>query len=363
MSSSQCKRPPRPCRRYFQYYYVPGVTGATGPTGPTGPIGPRGPRGFIGPTGPTGPTGATGPAGGPIGPTGPTGPAGPVGPTGPIGPTGPMGVAGPTGPTGPPGATGPVGPTGPTGVTGPTGPTGPTGSVEFSPYNVYVQEGATNGDGTQAQPFGTIAEGVAAVLPGGIVHVLAGLYPITAQITLSKPDITIKGYPNTVLELQAQVIVFLVTGGGITLEGLTFTSDVPYASEFVQFGSDNNRLVNCLFFGPPQPGDSSTWVVNRGFVTQGAITNLWVQNNIFYSLRQPAYLNPNSTGWITQNVVFNTRGFVVDGAVFLFSGNSWGVPENAVDIALLVGTQVGPPYDPLADLEANNSEASIDDQR
>lgn len=91
--------------------------------------------------------------------------------------------------------------------------------------------------------------------------------------------------------------------------------------------------------------------------------NLIVQNNIFYSLRQPAYLNPNTTGHIVDNVVYNTRGFVVDGAVFVFSGNSWGSPENAADTALLVGTLTGPPYDPLTDLSANNSDALIDDQR
>jgi len=103
--------------------------------------------------------------------------------------------------------------------------------------------------------------------------------------------------------------------------------------------------------------------VNRGFLTQGNVVNLIAQNNILYSLRQPAYFNPNSTGHIVNNVVYNSRGFVVDQAIFVFSGNSWGSPENAVDIALLVGTITGPPYDPLTDLSANNSDASISDQR
>ena len=63
------------------------------------------------------------------------------------------------------------------------------------------------------------------------------------------------------------------------------------------------------------------------------------------------------------NVVYNTRGFVVDQAIFLFSGNSWGLPENAVDIALLAGTTTGAPYDPLSALAASNSSATISDQR
>ena len=102
-------------------------------------------------------------------------------------------------------------------------------------------------------------------------------------------------------------------------------------------------------------------MVNRGFVTQGSVTNLLVRDNIFHTLRQPAYLNPNSTGTIMNNVVYSTRGYVVDRAIFVFSGNSWVIPENAVDIALLAGTVTGVPYDPLSALEASNSNATISD--
>ena len=101
----------------------------------------------------------------------------------------------------------------------------------------------------------------------------------------------------------------------------------------------------------------------RGFVAQGNVTNLLVRNNVFHTLRQAAYLNPGSTGTIMMNTVYNTRGYVVDQAVFLFSGNSWGLPANAVDIALLAGTLSGAPYDPLSALEASNSSATISDQR
>ena len=74
-------------------------------------------------------------------------------------------------------------------------------------------------------------------------------------------------------------------------------------------------------------------------------------------------LNPNSTGTIMNNVAYNTRGYVVDRAIFVFLGNSWGIPENAVDIALLAGTVIGAPYDSLSALEASNSNATISDQR
>lgn len=361
------------------YCAVPGPTGPSGEAGPPGLTGPAGPTGPTGPTGPSGADGATGPTGaagipGPTGPTGATGATGPAGditsgPTGPTGPTGPAGAVGPTGPTGAgaPGAAGPTGPAGAAGATGPTGPTGPTGatgSVQPNPYDLYVQsDAAAGGDGSQVAPFQTIDEALAAVEPDGTIHVLRGTYPITQQLVVNKPGVTIQGTAGAEVLLKAHIVPFLLTGGDDTLDGLTITSDQPYPVEFIQVAGDGNQVLNCQIYGPDQAGDSSTWVVNRGLVTQVGSTNLLVRSNIFHTLRQPAYLNPSSTGTFMDNVCYNTRGYVVDRAIFLFSGNSWGLPANAVDIALLSGTLTGAPYDPLSALEASNSSATVSDQR
>ena len=199
--------------------------------------------------------------------------------------------------------------------------------------------------------------------PNGVINVLRGTYPIAQQIVVSIPGLTIKGRAGATILLQAPVVPFLLNGGNDTIDGLTMTSDFPYPVEFIPVAGDGNQILNCTIYGPDQPGDSSTWVVNRGLVTQLSSTNLLARDNIFHTLRQPAYLNPGSTGTIMNNVVYNTRGYVVDQAVFIFSGNSWGIPENAVDIALLAGTTSGAPYDPLTALEASNSDATISDQR
>lgn len=319
--------------------------------------------------GPTGPTGAQGPPGcrGPAGAAGipgPTGPAGADGLPGPTGPAGADGLPGPTGPAGADGLPGPTGPAGADGLPGPTGPTGATGAMEPNPYNLYVQaDAAPGGDGSQAAPFQTIAQALAEVEPGGTINVLRGTYPVTQQLAVNKPGLTIKGAAGAEILLQAPVVPFLLGSDDDTIDGLTMTSDVPYPVEFIQVAGNGDRILNCRIFGPEQQGDSSTWVVNRGFVTQSNSSDLLVRENIFYSLRQPAYLNPGSTGTIMNNVAYNTRGYVVDQAVFLFSGNSWGLPANAVDIALLAGTMSGAPYDPLSALEASNSSASISDQR
>ena len=179
--------------------------------------------------------------------------------------------------------------------------------------------------------------------PDGVIHVMRGTYPITQQLALTKPGLTIRGSAGAEILLQAPVVPFLLGGGDETIDGLTMTSDQAYPLEFIQVAGSGNRILNCDIYGPQQPGDSSTWVVNRGLVTQPGATDILVQGCIFHSLRQPAYLNPGSSGTIMHNVCYNTRGYV--------------------DIALLAGTVSGAPYDPLSALEASNSSATISDQR
>ncbi len=128
---------------------------------------------------------------------------------GPPGPAGADGAAGPTGPAGA-GATGPTGPTGAEGAAGPTGPTGPTGSIQPNPYDLYVRaDAAPGGDGSQAAPYQTIAEALAAVEPDGVIHVMRGTYPITQQLALTKPGLTIRGSAGAEILLQAPVVPFL----------------------------------------------------------------------------------------------------------------------------------------------------------
>ena len=291
---------------------------------------------------------------GPTGPTGPQGEQGLIGPTGPTGATGPQGIMGATGPTGPQGTIG---------ATGPTGATGPAGNNVFNPYNLYVRSNAVGGIGTQSNPLPSIKDALDVVANNGTIHVYDGTYPIDTTTTISKNNITLDAKPNATILLTSSVVPFLVTGSGNKIQGFTFTSDNAYPVEFIQVGGNNNVIRNNIIYGPTQAGSSDTWVTNRGIVTQGGTQNNWIDGNIFYSLRQSGYLNPNSTGFITHNVVFNTRGWVVDGALFQFSGNSWGDPENAVDIALLSGTTSGVPYSSVAELQQNNSNANISDQR
>ncbi len=341
-----------------------GVNGATGATGPAGPTGP------MGPTGPTGPATIT------VGTITllPAGSTPTVTNSGtnqvavfdfgiPESVTGPTGATGATGPTGATGEQGEQGVQGIQGEVGPTGATGPSGNNVFNPYEIYVRSNTVGGIGTQSNPLPSIEDALQVVANNGTIYVYDGTYPIDTTNTISKNNITLTAKPNATILLTSNVVPFLITGSGNTLEGFTMTSDNVYPNEFIQIGGNNNVIRHNIIYGPTQSGSSDTWVANRGVVTQASTQNNWIDDNIFYSLRQSGYLNPNSTGYITHNVVFNTRGWVVDSALFQFSGNSWGEPENAVDIALLSGTTSGVPYASVADLQQNNSNANISDQR
>jgi len=229
---------------------------------------------------------------------------------------------------------------------------------------IYVKSNSVGGDGSLANPFSSIQDGINAVNAGGVVNILNGTYQVSTTINANKTGITLLGTNHPVIMLQADTIPLLVLNPNITVDGLTMTSATPYQKEFIQVGGNNVTLRNNTIYGPPQASPMSSWVVNRAVVSQNNVTGISLQNNTFYSLRTGMYINPNTTGTINNNVVYNTKGgFLVDRAFTTFTGNSWGTPDNEYDIVLLVGTTTGYPYNNLPALSAANSNANISDQR
>ncbi len=80
---------------------------------------------------------------------------------------------------------------------------------------------ASSGDGSQASPFKTIAEGVAAAAAGDVVEVAAGTYTISSQITVAKA-ITIRGAnrATTIIDANSACRIFNVTAAA-TIESMT----------------------------------------------------------------------------------------------------------------------------------------------
>lgn len=113
-----------------------------------------------------------------------------------------------------------------------------------------VAGGAVGGDGTLANPFGTVTEGLDFVSENGTIYLLRGNYPLTTQFNLVKAGVTLEGSRGTVLTLEAALIPFLITAADVTLRGLTLTSDAPYANEWIQVGGDGALIEDNTIFGP-----------------------------------------------------------------------------------------------------------------
>ena len=94
---------------------------------------------------------------------------------------------------------------------------------------VWVDDVATNGDGTQASPFNTIVEGVTKVHPGGTVHVAAGAYTETVAITKA---LKIQSTTDAVLTGSIAITVndVIVTGLKVIDPNATSTGSVNLSS-------------------------------------------------------------------------------------------------------------------------------------
>ena len=203
-----------------------------------------------------------------------------------------------------------------------------------------------------------------AALPGATIEIASGTHTITTTTTVSK-RVTLTGQPGAVIETSGSgfnVLYIPAGGAGTVVEDLTFVkTDKAGVHNLVQIGADDVTIRNNIFSGQWQAGDSD---ITRALEIQGGLSGLLIDGNTVFALRQPAYINggtPGTTGTISNNKVYGTKGWVVDGALMTFSGNTWrsdggtGPSENIdCDIALLEGTPFGAPYDPIADLEAAN---------
>lgn len=211
--------------------------------------------------------------------------------------------------------------------------------------------------------YETIQAAVDAAAAGDVIEVTGDL--TVAGTTTIDEDVTVTGAPGVTVTQTATAITFLITGDGATLSGLTITSDTPKAREFVQIGADDVTLADTTIYGPDQALPMSGWVGNRGFVTQGGIEGLTVAGNTFHSMRSGAYLNPNGTGEITGNTLYNTKGdFLIDNAAFTFTDNRAGDPNQRSEWGFVVfeGTAKDR-YPSMAKLSAANNGMSAWDQR
>lgn len=209
----------------------------------------------------------------------------------------------------------------------------------------------------------TIADAVTAASAGDTVLVKAGTYTVTTTIVVDK-TLAISGESGAQITTSGGSHVFVTTAPNVTISGLTFTKTDSVNQNLINVQGANTTISANTFSGQYVLGDGQ---VTRALEISST-TGLTVAGNTFTNLRQPAYINDNTVGSITNNYVNQSRGFVIIANTDLtFSGNTWGT--NAVDIAIIdndedASTPVVNNYScaDVATIRAQNSNANVNHQ-
>ncbi|RLL81718.1 NosD domain-containing protein [Mesotoga sp. BH458_6_3_2_1] len=219
---------------------------------------------------------------------------------------------------------------------------------------------------TKKKGYDTIQAAINAADAGDVIEVSEGAHTIDSQININKA-ITLRGVvTNEEWKTKLQVSgsgYRLSVSASATIENFEIEkTDKTGVQNIIGIFASEVSIKSNKIYGRYELGDGE---VSRAMEISGGLTDVLIENNEIYSLRQPAYINPNTTGSIKDNHVYLTRGWVIDGALMTFNGNTWGTGDdaNATDIALLIETTLGEPYDDLEALKSANNNASIEDQR
>ncbi|MRR30560.1 hypothetical protein EG834_09620, partial [bacterium] len=209
--------------------------------------------------------------------------------------------------------------------------------------------------------FTTIQEAIDAASAGDTINVTSGTYILTETLRVNK-DVTLVGIDHPLIQVSGTGYKISMTAAGATLQGFWIEStDKADQQAILYVAASNLTIQDNKIWGTYVFGESQ---VSRAMVFTGGLSGLTIVNNEIYDLRQPGYISGVTTGTISNNFVYRTRGWVVEQGNMTFTGNTWGsgADANVYDIAILA--TVSPTYytDVPALSEANNN-ASIEDQR
>ncbi len=227
--------------------------------------------------------------------------------------------------------------------------------------NIYAEAGAADGVGNALHPLGTIEEALAAVEPGGTVH-LSGLFEIENTLNINKIGVTLLGVDNPNIIPTSDSIPIIINAPAVSLNGLTISNLERRPTELVRIMSSDAKIVNCNLSGPGKPAVPRL-LAAISTVEEGA-DNFIIQNNRINSLDTAIHLMESSKGIVASNNISDVRtGIKIDSAAVKLYENSWLGPENDSDVVITARTQQGEPYFDLKDLSEKNDNAHISDER
>jgi hypothetical protein len=208
--------------------------------------------------------------------------------------------------------------------------------------------------GTSDNPYASIDAAMAAAVDGDSI-LIDGTVVTTTSVTVNKV-VTIKSGTAGRIETSGSNNVFTITSAGVTVDGLQIAkTDVGTVTGLIGIQANDVTVSNNTFTGQ--------WVIGAGEVVRGleisTVTNFNVTGNTFSGLRQPAYINDNAQGTVSNNSVSGTKGWVVvANSHVTFTGNTFS--GNVVDIAFIPGTPNN--YTDINAISAANNNAVVENQ-
>ncbi len=200
-------------------------------------------------------------------------------------------------------------------------------------------------------------------IAGDTINV-SGAFTITTTVNVNKP-LTIQGDSTASISTSGTNNVFTLTAAGSVLAGIAFEkTDSVGPQNLIGIQANDTTVMGNVFTGH--------FVLTDGFVSRAVevspgVTGFIISGNSISGFRQPAYINDNASGQVTDNFVAGTKGWViVSNSNVTFTDNTWGTgaARNINDIAIIApGAVVNnyPDATVVAISDANN-DAVIENQ-
>lgn len=150
-----------------------------------------------------------------------------------------------------------------------------------------------------------LASTVASAAPGDVIDITTS-GTISSKVVINKP-LTLTSSNGSVIDVAPTdgLNAIGIQSNNVTIENLTFQSNWNFG---------NGAVIRAL--------------------EVSSHTDITIKNNSFKNLRQPAYINDNTTGTIQGNYTDITKGWVIlSNTDLVFNNNTWG--ENVLDVAII----------------------------
>jgi nitrous oxidase accessory protein NosD len=194
------------------------------------------------------------------------------------------------------------------------------------------------------------------------IDITPGTHTLAGVLNLNKP-VTLHGVDRPLIQVSGSGDRFDISAAGVSMDGLRIEkTDKVGEQNIIRIRASDINIVENEIFGHYVFGEND---VSRAMVINaGAFSGINISGNTIHDLRQPAYISGTHTGLISNNYVYRTRGWVLEGGDLIFVDNRWGSGANAniLDIAILrlMPAEV---YTDIPNMALANNGAFIEDQR